>query len=60
MPLASGSSRAKISDNISELHDGNTFKKTKKKFGVKTANKQAVAIALTKAGKSNRKRQNKR
>jgi hypothetical protein len=49
MPLESGKSASTISRNISELHTGKTFKRTKKKFGKKKAAKQAVAIALSKA-----------
>lgn len=46
MPLAPGSSRQVISNNISELHSGKTFAHTADKFGKDRANKQAVAIAL--------------
>lgn len=49
MPLESGSSDAVVSRNISELHTGKTFKKTKKKFGAKKAHKQSIAIAMSKA-----------
>lgn len=52
MPLESGSGRKTISSNIEELHTGKTFKRTKKKFGKKRANKQAIAIALNEARKS--------
>ena len=49
MPLASGSSSETVSHNIEELHTGKTYAHTAKKFGKKRANKQAVAIALSKA-----------
>ncbi len=52
MPLSRGSSQKTISSNIAELHSGNTYAKTKAKFGKKTANRQAVAIAMREAGKS--------
>lgn len=49
MPLKKGKSRKTISTNIRELHTGKTYAKTKKKYGAKKANKQAVAIALAEA-----------
>jgi hypothetical protein len=49
MPLKSGRSRKTIAENISELHSGQTFARTKRKFGRRRAQKQAVAIALEKA-----------
>lgn len=52
MPLKKGSSKKTISKNISELHSGKTYSKTKKKFGKKKADKQSIAIALEKARKS--------
>lgn len=52
MPLQSGSSQAVISHNIKELHTGNTFAKTEKKFGKAKADKQAIAIAESNARKS--------
>lgn len=52
MPLKKGKSKKVISKNIRELHSGKTYQKTKKKFGKKKADKQAVAIALEKARKS--------
>ena len=55
MPLKSGKSKKTISKNISEFHGGKTFAKTAKKFGKAKANKQAVAVAFSKAGKSKRK-----
>jgi hypothetical protein len=42
MPLKSGSSKATVSKNISELHRSGY------------SGKQAIAIALSKAGKSNK------
>ena len=52
MPLKRGKSSKVIGENISELHTGKTFAHTKKKFGKKRAQKQAVAIALSEARKS--------
>lgn len=52
MPLKSGKSQKTISTNIKELHDGEQYEQTKKKLGKKTADKQAVAIALDEARKS--------
>ena len=52
MPLKSGKSRATISGNIKELHTGKTYAATKRKFGKKKADKQAVAIALSQARKT--------
>jgi len=52
VPLKSGSSQKTISSNIDELHSGNTFARTKAKFGKSKANKQAIAIAYSKARKS--------
>ena len=52
MPLKHGSGRSTISRNISELHSGEQYAKTRKKFGKRKANKQAVAIALSEARKS--------
>lgn len=52
MPLKKGSSQKTISKNISELHTGKTYARTASKSGKAAANKQAVAIAMDKAGKS--------
>jgi len=52
MPLKPGSSKETISDNISEFHGGNTYAKTKSKFGKAKADKQAVAVAFSKARES--------
>lgn len=52
MPLQKGSSQQVVSNNIRELHSGNTYAKTAAKFGKDKANKQAVAIALNEARSS--------
>lgn len=52
MPMLDGDSKETISDNIAEFHQGKTFAKTKRKFGAKVANKQAVAASLSNARKS--------
>ena len=49
MPLIKGKSQKIISENISELHSGKVYAKTKKKFGKKKADAQAIAIALSTA-----------
>lgn len=49
MPLKSGSSSKTISANIRELHHGPNYAKTASKHGADVANKQAVAIAFSKA-----------
>ncbi len=54
MPLKKGSSNKTVSANIRELHKGKTYAHTAGKFGTADANKQAVAIALDKAGKGKR------
>jgi hypothetical protein len=55
MPLEKGRSQKTISKNISELHTGKTYAHTAKKFGAKKAQKQSVAIALSKARESKRR-----
>lgn len=52
MPLTPGNSQNTISNNIRELHTGNTYAHTARKFGKAKADKQAVAIALDTARKS--------
>jgi hypothetical protein len=59
MPLHKGSSQAVISENVGEMvHEWKKHKKigTSRPKTRKKAVKQAVAIAMKKAGKSNRKR----
>jgi len=55
MPLKFGKNKKIVSENIKELHGGKTYEKTKGKHGKETADRQAVAIALDKAGKSRSK-----
>jgi hypothetical protein len=52
MPLPKGQ---KASTSIRELHGGKTYARTKRKFGKKKAQKQAIAIALSneRLGKKN-------
>lgn len=52
MPLKKGSSKKTIGSNIRELHKGPKYSATKKKFGKKKADAQAVAIAYKKAHKN--------
>jgi hypothetical protein len=55
MPLHKGTSKKTVSKNIYEFHTGKTYSKTAKKFGKKTADKQAVAVALSEKRKSQKK-----
>ena len=55
MPLKRGSSNKVIGGNIAELHTGNVYKRTAAKHGKEVANRQAVAIAMKKAGKSRKR-----
>jgi hypothetical protein len=52
MPLKKGKSQKTISSNIREFHKGETFAKTKRKFGAKKAQKQAIAVAMETARRS--------
>jgi hypothetical protein len=51
MPIKSGHSQKTISHNIEELHEGPQYARTRKRFGAKKANAQAVAIALDESRK---------
>jgi hypothetical protein len=51
MPLKPGHSQKTISENIEELHGGPQYARTRRKFGAKKANAQAVAIALDESRK---------
>jgi hypothetical protein len=55
MPIQPGHSQKTISHNIEELHEGPQYARTKKKFGAKKANAQAVAIALSESRKTKKK-----
>lgn len=56
MPLKSGSSQATVSSNIRELHQGGTYARTEAKLGKAKADKQAVAIALSKRRESRKRK----
>jgi hypothetical protein len=51
MPLKPGSGQKTVSRNIGELHHGETYRRTRRKFGAKKAHRQAIAIALSHARK---------
>lgn len=52
MPLRRGTSPTILSANIRELHGGATYARTAAKYGKERANKQAVAIAMSKKRES--------
>lgn len=56
MPLTPGKSKATVSKNIAEFHTGKTYARTKAKFGKETADKQAVAAAMSKKRESKRRK----
>lgn len=60
MPLKRGSSKKVMSENIHELMHGPQHQRTQRKFGKKKADAQAIAIAMSKAGKSRRHRSGSR
>lgn len=51
---------ANVGSNIREVHKGKTYAKTRAKFGKKKADRQAVAIGLSEAGVSRKKRKTKK
>lgn len=55
MPFKKGKSRKVISDNISEFHRGQRFKKVAHKHGKKKAHKMAVAAAFSMARRNKKK-----
>ena len=52
MPLTPGSSDKTISKNISEFHTGPRYAHTAAKFGKERANRQAIAVAMSEAGRT--------
>ena len=52
MPLKPG---AEVGESISELHGGKTYKRTKRKYGKKRAQKQSIAIAYANKRKGKKK-----
>lgn len=56
MPLKTGKSQRTMTHNIRELHTGDTYARTKREQGKKAADKQAVAIALDKAGMAKKRK----
>lgn len=67
MPIKKAPKKAKkaarrriASNNIREFHKGATFAKTRRKFGVATARRQAIAVGLRTAGLSKRKTRKRR
>ena len=49
-----------MGENIREMHTGKTYEHTRKKFGKKRADRQAVAVALNEERKGKMKRGKKR
>jgi hypothetical protein len=47
MPLPAVRTKADVGNAIRELHTGKTYARTKRKFGKKKADRQAVAISLS-------------
>lgn len=56
MPLIPGDSKDVVSSNIREFHGGKTYSHTLAKFGKKTADRQAVAAALSNARRTGKVR----
>lgn len=55
MPMKRGKSRKVISTNIREFHHGKTYARTKRKYGKRAADRQAVAASLSNARRTGRK-----
>lgn len=56
MPLKRGTSKKTLGENIAEFHTGQTYERTKRKFGKKRADKQAVAAAYSQQRASRRRK----
>ena len=52
MPLIQSDTQAATRDNFREFGKGKTYRKTKKKYGKKRANKQRIAVVLSNKRKS--------
>jgi hypothetical protein len=55
VPLKAGRSQKVISKNIEEFHTGKIYPRTKAKLGKADADRQAVAVAMRKAGARRKK-----
>jgi hypothetical protein len=55
MPLHRGTSPKTVRRNIREFRTGTTYARTKRKYGAKVANRQAIAAALHEKRRSGRK-----
>lgn len=60
MPLKSGTDRKTVEENFHDVRHGKTYSKTRKKSGKRKANKQMVAIVLSKKRDSAKKRRARR
>ena len=49
-----------VGSNIREANKGKTYQRTKRKFGKKKADRQAVAIGMSEAGVSRRQKRAKK
>lgn len=49
-----------VGSNIKEFHKGKTYARTRRKFGKKVADKQAVAVGFSEAGQSRKKKKAKK
>lgn len=56
MPLSKKKGKKQVGKNIREFRKGATFRRTKRKFGAKKAQKQAIAVAMKAAGVSRKKK----